>query len=171
MKYKICDLFGVRKYASSERLSHISIFRKQNLRFAPCTLTVTRIVITTPRRKCDLRHVQMANACWPESRSPSRFCCYDDYYKHRAIINIKHTYVSLLEHRIDYEHWSLCQAPRTWPYHLCVTIRHTTSYINLMVAHIQQLTASLPTVRSKQLAANSRQPSPSTNKPVVNPQR
>ena len=63
-KYGICDLFGVRTYVSRERINHLSDFGKQKqILVTTCTLTHTRSIFTTLRRKCDLRNVHVANAC------------------------------------------------------------------------------------------------------------
>ena len=86
MKYIICDGLGVRKYASGERINNLSHIALSH------SLETT---ITTPRRKCDLRNVYVANVCWPKSRSPSRFTITTSC-EHPARITNPHTYGNLL---------------------------------------------------------------------------
>ena len=77
-----------------------------HLLFTPCTLTITRIICTTPRGENAISEMCMRLMFVDRILVLPRSFNYD-YYEHRAIIKDQHTCVSLLYHRNDSEHRSL----------------------------------------------------------------
>ena len=79
----------------------------------------------------------------------------------------KNTYVGRLYHRIDSEHRSLGQAPRTWQFQSCFIIKTQQHLYQLTDGLLPIAQNQLPIARIKQLAAFSQQPTANSHHQVV----